>query len=70
MAAVPFHEYPHRGELMQRAPEIMDAVMRRSAGKGKDWGGRLDVEGAIAVAQALANGQEIAGLEAYVFTRR
>ena len=66
MAAVPFHEYPHRGELMKRAPEIMDAVMRRSAGKGKDWGGRIDVEGAIAVAQALANGQEIAGLEAYV----
>ncbi|MES1979735.1 MAG: hypothetical protein V4451_16975 [Pseudomonadota bacterium] len=66
MAAVPFHEYPHRGELMKRAPEIMDAVLRRSAGKGKDWEGRMDTEAAIEIAQALADGQDIPGLQATV----
>lgn len=66
MAAVPFHEYPHRASLMQRAPAIMDGVLRRLGGRGKHWDDRIEVDGAISVAQALADGIEIPGLQAAV----
>lgn len=68
MAAVPFHEYPQREALMQRAPEIMAAVLRRSGGRGKHWDDRVEVDGAICVAQALADGTEIPGLQASVLS--
>jgi hypothetical protein len=68
VAAVPFHQYPHRAELMERAPQIMDGVMRRSGGRGKHWDDRIEVDGAICVAQALADGVEIPGLQASVLS--
>jgi len=51
---------------MQRAPEIMASVMQRASGKGKNWDSRTDIEAAIAIAQALADGQDIPGLQAAV----
>lgn len=51
---------------MRRAPEIMASVMQRASGKGKTWENRTDIEAAIAVAQALADGQDIPGLQATV----
>lgn len=51
---------------MERAPEIAAAVMQRSVRDGKDWDNRLDIEAALDVFQALADGKEIPGLMAVV----
>lgn len=66
MAAVPFHLYPHKDALMQRAPEIAASVMQRSERDGKDWDNRLESEAALAIFQRLADGEDIPGLQAVI----
>lgn len=65
MAAVPFHAYPHKVALLQRAPELAAAVLQRSARDGKQWDQRLDMGAALAVFEQLAEA-DMPGLRAAV----